>query len=375
MTRTPACPHFGICGGCSFQHIEYTQQLENKRRILSDLLGTTEFQVVSGEEFSYRNRVDLIFHQDGIGFREKGKWWQGVDVEICAISNQGINDLLKEIRQHFSDTTNNFDLKKKTGTLRYAVIRATKLDSSICFVLNKDSSRLQDAVDKIYDFLPISSCENILIAYIDSKSGASVSENFEVVKGSKFLKEQYLGKTFYFDAQGFLQTNSEMAEQLQTYCHNLIKGLDLKHHHLLDLYGGVGTFGALNANLFDSVLTIECVASCIECANENIRTNDIHNMKAQVLDAKRLKQVSLPSPLFVINDPPRSGMNPKTITTLNSLEPEYILYISCNPKQLSIDLAKFPKYEVKDVALFDLFPQTPHMEVTCLLQRKSEKDA
>ena len=131
---------------------------------------------------------------------------------------------------------------------------------------------------------------------------------------------------------------------------------------MLDLYAGVGTFGIINSGLFKEVYIVESDKNCIDAAKINIKNNSIKNAKEILLDAMKLKQLTLPKDLFVITDPPRSGMHPKTIEQLKNLKPKIIIYVSCNIEQLSKDLNKFSDYSIKSAALFDLFPQTPHIE-------------
>lgn len=359
----PLCKYFGKCGGCSLQHIDYSLQLENKRKALANAVKYDDIniKVFSGKEYYYRNRMDMIFHQNGLGFREKDCWYKIVDVEKCVISNEGLNLLLKEVRDFFK-IVDCFDVKKHTGTFRYAVIRTPKNDSSISFVLNDGSVRLSDAVEKIKEFTKATTAKNVIVTYVPSNTDISISDDFFVVKGTDMLKEEYLSKTFWYSVQGFFQNNPEMAEKMISYSKDLLKKYDTKRSHLLDLYGGVGTFGIINSELFEGVTIVENDKNCISAANKNIVENDIKNAKAVILDAKQLKKLNLPKPLLVITDPPRSGMHPKTIQQLNELKPEAIIYVSCNINQLGKDIPKFKNYTVKSVALFDLFPQTLHSE-------------
>jgi len=315
--------------------------------------------------------MDMVFHPGGLGFREKGYWYKIVDVERCAISNDKLNTLISEIREFFKDI-DYFDIRKKTGTFRYAVIRTPQNDSSVSFVLNNASASLEEAIDRIKAFASATTARNILVTYVGPNSGVSVSDDFFVVKGSDMLKEEYLGKKFWYSVQGFFQNNHEMAEKMHAYCHGLLQNYETKESHLLDLYGGVGTFGIINAGFFEGVTNIESVPQSIDAANRNIKENGISNAKAILLDAKQLRGVELPEPLFVIIDPPRSGMHKKTIQRLNELKPEVIIYVSCNVKQLEKDIPKFRDYEIKSVALFDLFPQTPHSESVVELELKQE---
>ena len=107
---TPLCPFFGQCGGCSFQNIDYSTQLENKKKTLISKCGFPEIQVFSGKEYGYRQRMDMVFHPMGLGFREKGSWHKVVDVDRCVISNELLNELITEVREFFAGV-DTFDIK------------------------------------------------------------------------------------------------------------------------------------------------------------------------------------------------------------------------------------------------------------------------
>jgi len=379
----PKCKCFGKCGGCATQHLPYEVQLENKQKRLSQTIGFEDLpairlsssksgrqgvQVFSDEEWHYRNRMDMAFVKEGIGFREKGKWWSLLRVDECPISNRRLNELNQEICAFFGTAIDAFHVKQRVGTFKYAVIRTPQKDSSISFVLNKDSTRLSEAVSAIEDFAKKTTANNILITYTDSKSSQSIGEEYIVVKGSDMLEEVILGKTFRYSAQGFFQNNSVMAEKMHRYVRDLLTSYcgangGSNYNHLLDLYGGVGAFGIVNADLFHKVTSIESYEGCTIAAKANMELNGVKNMEAICMDAKRLKQVSLPEKnLYVVTDPPRSGMHPETIIQLRKLKPAVLIYISCNVEQLDKDLPKLTDYKIKSAALFDLFPQTNHME-------------
>jgi len=355
----PLCAYFGKCGGCSSQHIDYPIQLENKKKVLVNSINFSNINIFHGNEYFYRNKMEMIFHQNSIGLRKKDEPNKIIDIEKCVISNERINELIKEIRDFFKEV-DYFDAKRKTGAFMQAVIRAPTNNSAISFVLNEESSKLRETVEKIEAFAAISSANTIIVSYVNPQT--EIPTEYFVVKGNEMLKEKYLGKEFVFHAQGFFQNNHEVAERMHQYCNELLKLYNTKEAHLLDLYGGVGTFGLTNAELFKGVTIIENAKESIEAANINMQNNNIKNAKATVLDTKHLKKVQLPQPLFVITDPPRSGMDLKTIEQLNALKPKAIIYISCNIQQLAKDIPKFKGYKIKSAALFDLFPQTPHIE-------------
>jgi len=368
----PLCPYFGTCGGCTSQHIAYEDQVLQKRKALESATGTQEVRVITGNPYHYRNRMDFVFHPRGLGLRRKGEWWSIVDIERCVISNANLNTLLAEVRSSFNEVEA-FDVKKKRGLYRYAVIRTPQHDSSISFVLNEDASNKQEAIERIKTFAERSTAKNVLVTYVSCETDSSVSDENFVIKGDAFLTETILGKQFKYSIQGFFQNNSELLQEMHSYVQGLLKGYDTQHATLLDLYGGVGTFGILNASLFKKAVVVESVQSCIDACNENISLNSASNVTGICLDAMQLRKLELPSPLFVITDPPRSGMHPKTIQRLRELQPEVVIYISCNMEQLAKDLPKFPQYRVKSAALFDFFPQTPHSEAVVELVKKEEQ--
>ena len=189
------------------------------------------------------------------------------------------------------------------------------------------------------------------------------------------LNEVILGKKLVFHSQGFFQNNSAMAEKMVTYAKNLLSKYNTKDSSLLDLYGGVGTFGINIADIFKDCLIVESVKESIDCAKTNIRENNARNADAIVMDAstittKKMQGKFKGKNLFVITDPPRTGMHIKTIRYLIEAKPEAIIYISCNPSQIAKEMITLKnKYSLKSLAMFDLFPQTNHIEAIAELKR------
>jgi tRNA (uracil-5-)-methyltransferase len=357
------CPYFGRCGGCAFQDIPYLQQVEDKTRILAETLKIKEIEVFTGPAYHYRQRMDFVFHAGGLGLREKGRWYQIVDIENCVIANHSLNQLMSEVRDFFQEV-DVFDVRKKVGTFRYAVIRTPPADSSISIVLNQDSPRRQEARELIKEFAARTSAHNVLITYVPPNRDVSISEEYEVIKGSDHLREELLGQTFLYPIQGFFQNNHLLTEKLQLYCQQLLaeEKENYKKAFLLDLYAGVGTFGLINANLFKKVILVENHPPSLEAARRNIAANHHRNIEPLLHDAKYLKNILLPQPLIVIADPPRSGVHPRALKYLNRIRPQRILYVSCNIRQLRTDLSLLSNFRVNRVALFDFFPHTPHIE-------------
>jgi 23S rRNA (uracil1939-C5)-methyltransferase len=313
--------------------------------------------------------MDFVFHPGGLGLMKKGTWKEHVDVPRCLISNQRLNELLQEVRTHFPapDAFNTF---KKTGTFKHCVIRTPTGGASLSFVLNRESPARFEAEQQLRSFAEKSTAENVLITWTRARSSVSIGNDYSCLKGADMLEEQYGSYRYRFSVQGFFQNNHTMAEQLVLYVRRLLAENTSDRHFLLDLYGGVGTFGVACADLYSQVLTVEADKGCVAAAEKNILLNSCRNMNARLVDARELRRLELSAPLHVITDPPRAGMNPRTIGALRRLQPHTIIYVSCNLKQLETDLPHFPEYRIRSAALFDLFPQTPHCEGVLELVRQ-----
>lgn len=361
---TPVSPYFGLCGGCSLQDVDYEVQLREKRDRLAQVLGL-DVEVVPSEPYGYRNRMDFVFRPDGIGIREKGVWWKVVDVAHCAIAEPRVNELLAEAREGFRDAEV-FDLRKKTGTFRYAVVRSTRVESSVSIVLNRESTALEAAMERIRAFADRTTATHVVATRVQFNRDVSISDDFTVVKGRDELLEILLDRRFRFPIQGFFQVNRSQAERLHRWVRSRLPGGAV----LLDLFSGVGPFGILNADLYREVVMVEGVAGCVDSAARNAAENGVTNARAVLLDARKLSTLTLGHPLHLVVDPPRGGMHPKALDQILRLEPEVIIYVSCNLRHLKGDLERLTaRYRVARAAMFDLFPQTPHQESVVELVR------
>jgi 23S rRNA (uracil1939-C5)-methyltransferase len=334
------------------------QQLERKKKVLEDNIKFKDVKYFYGPEYAYRNKMDFIFGKNIMGLRKKDDFKHIIDVEECVICNEKINEMLKKVREHFKES-DHFDFERDSGTFKEVILRAGYDDCGAVFILNPDSNNIKEAQDKIRNFSQESGIKNIVISYSGEEEFLS---DYFVLEGDEFIKEKLLDKTFYYSLTGFFQNNTHVASKMQDHCNSLLKKYDTKNAFLLDLYAGVGTFGIINSELFKEVLVVESVKSCIDAANKNIIENNAKNVKTMVLDAGKIKRLSLKKPLYVILDPPRSGMDQKTIDELKKIKPEAIIYVSCNVFQLSKDILKFKDYKIKSAAMFDMFPQTKHIE-------------
>ncbi|MFH1400774.1 MAG: 23S rRNA (uracil(1939)-C(5))-methyltransferase RlmD, partial [Nanoarchaeota archaeon] len=352
------------CGGCSAQDVEYEKQVEGKRAKVSSLLGFDDVKICSGEPFGYRNRMDFIFHQGGIGLRRKGNWRDVVDVDHCPISDPRINALLAEVRP-LAKRVSTFNPQQRRGVFRYAVIRTTSRSSTISLVINSDEQR--DALGQVTDFARSSSADNVIIARVPSNTDTGLSEDFQVVKGSPYLDEMIAGRRFVFHSQAFFQNNASMAQRLVSYVVDALR--DCGANTLLDLYSGVGVFGVSAKDLFEKVVLVESHPLSVECARLNAA--DLPNVEVVGLDAADSHKVKAEGIIAAIVDPPRSGMHPKAIARLLQRRPKEVVYVSCNPSRIALELQSFVRagYSIASVAAFDLFPQTEHIEAVVHLRQ------
>ena len=372
--ETPRCPYFGACGGCTTQDVAYRHQRDRKRDDLAKLFGTDEISVFSHQPYGYRSRVDMPFHPGGLGFRRRGRWDLIENIERCAIAEDAVNRLIGAVRAAFPEP-DAFDVRRRTGTLRYAVIRTTRLESCVTIILNPESPRLEDARRRIRAFSESGVADNVLIGYVPPNTDHSVTENYEVLRGSAYLTEELLGLRFEFHSQGFFQANRALTEEMLRYsCERLARHAG-GSGELVDLYGGVGSFGIVNGAAAGRVTVMEEHPRSVESAERNLAEHlgapQHAPHRAIARPSEQLPALDLQRPLYVITDPPRAGMHPRVLRALEYLRPDAVLYVSCNPERAADELAQLESYHVESLALFDLFPQTPHYEAVIELVAKN----
>jgi 23S rRNA (uracil1939-C5)-methyltransferase len=379
----PVCQYFGKCGGCSAQHIPYSLTLENKRKYIADQLRRLKISVPDiieikhTDKYNYRNRMDFVFFDGGLGLRVKDSFDNIIKIERCEIANEKVNALLTEVRDWFSKSdVEAFNLRSKQGVLKYALIRASEFndDSCISFALNSDSGHLAYHIDQIKEFAKKTIAKNVVISRVKGNHDDSISDDFFAVKGTEMIDENFLGRKITFHSQGFFQNNPKTAMLMVEHTKELLSKYDTAQKNLLDLYGGVGTFGLCLTDMFKKVTVIESVPQSIESAKKNIAQNNITNAEAFCLDSAKMNKVISKDNLIAITDPPRSGMTRQAIENLTALEPEVIIYVSCNPQQFSREMLVFQKkYDLKSITVFDMFPQTNHIETVAeLVKKKTE---
>lgn len=378
---TARCEYFGTCGGCSTQHVPYEVMLKNKQQLVFNLLKKSRVELATipeiehADEYHYRNRMDFLVTKHGLAQRQKSNPTSYVPITHCPISNASINKLVSEVNEWLSNQPDleAYDFKTKRGTVKFCLIRAPDFSNqtTLSFVLDSQSQKKQEHIDMITSFATHTSSDNVVIAISIGDDQSTSTECF-AVKGSLYLSENMNDNVFTFHSQGFFQNNSVMAKKMLDSTKQILQKYPTRDAFLGDIYGGVGVFGITNADLFSQVLIIESYCPSIDSAQKNIADNAVLNARALCADASILsKEVPNNKPLFLILDPPRSGMSEKAIKQVMDLEPQAIVYISCNPQALAKEMKRFTKkYTIESIKVFDLFPQTNHIETIVELKKK-----
>jgi 23S rRNA (uracil1939-C5)-methyltransferase len=396
----PRCEHFGVCGGCRWQNMKYSEQLFYKQKQVEDSLsriGKFDYPEVlpiipSEKEYYYRNKLEFTFsnkrwlhvsemenspetrNMNGLGFHIPGMFDRIVNLENCYLQNEPSNSIRKAVKQYADEhKLEYFDTKKNTGFLRNLLIRTTTTGEVmvILVVHYDDLQEIHRLLDYIYSGFP---SINSLMYVVNPKRNDTISD-LEVIpyKGQDHLIETMEGLKFRIGPVSFFQTNSLQAYKLYQIARAFA---DLKGNETVyDLYTGTGTIANFIAAKALKVVGIESVQAAIEDAKVNSEINQIKNTVffagdiAKVLDDLFIEANGKPD--VVITDPPRAGMHPKVVEQIMKMEPEKIVYVSCNPATQARDVTLLAeKYQVLKIQPVDMFPHTQHVENVMLLGRK-----
>ena len=398
----PFCEHFGVCGGCRWQPLPYSMQLEAKRQQVEDQLvriGHLDVPEIrptlpSLRTQYYRNKLefsasskrwllkgedpDSVSEQDrmGLGFHV-GKFFDKVlDIRQCYLQPEPSNSIRLFIKQFCVENGYEFyNIRENQGYFRNVFIRTTEKGSVmliVCFAFEDEARRkaLLDAVGA--RFPQISS----LWYVINEKLNDSIGDQSPVLyKGDDAIYEEMEGLRFKIGPKSFYQTNSLQAYRLYSVAREFaaLTGQEVVY----DLYTGTGTIAQFVSRQAAKVVGIEYVPEAIEDAWSNARANDIGNctffagdMK-DVLNEKFIARNGKPD--VIILDPPRAGIHPDVAQVILKAAPQRMVYVSCNPASQARDLAILCRdYVITAVQPVDMFPHTMHVENVVALQRKAE---
>lgn len=380
----PACDKAYICGGCCYQHISYEEELRVKKKKVQDALGRIAhidlpvLEIVGSKQIEgYRNKV-----QYPVGLDQQGKAITGfyrsrshdiIPTNRCMIQNQKADEIATLVREwmdeHHVSAYNETTLK---GQIRHLYIRTgfATGQALVCLVTTTSNLKAADAlVDKI-----TTSCPYVvgILLNIQKKPGNQILGTKNIVLfGKSHLEDVLCGNLYHISPLSFYQVNRRQAENLYE-CAVEFAALTGKEE-VLDLYCGVGTITLTLAKYAKRVTGIEIVPQAIENAKENAALNSIYNVRFFCADAGQaatmLAQQGEKLDVIVI-DPPRKGMDEMTIKAILKMQPDRLVYVSCDPATMARDIKILidQGYQAEKCRAYDLFPRTFHVE-TCVLLR------
>lgn len=378
---TPRCPHFGICGGCQWQHVDYRAQAQAKEAIVEESLqqlgGMSHLPVrpiiAMEDPWEFRNKMEFSFQPpDRVGLHRRGRWDQVVDLQACFLPTGRTVEILRAVRE-FARRYNLpcYDTRTHQGFLRHLVVREGRATGEVMVALVTAPGPFPQARDLVDALVrPHPEIASIIWAINASRSDAVEVREFQVLHGRPFIYERLRGLTFKLGLLTFFQTNTAQAERMIDVVGDFaaLTGVE----RVVDLYCGVGTFALALAGRAAEVVGIEAVPAAVEAARENAALNGITNTTFHTGDAARVGQmVAGMQPEVLVLDPPRAGAGARVMRRVGRLAPRRVVYISCNPTTLAPDLRELRTwgYEVQAVQPVDLFPQTYHVECVVQLER------
>jgi len=403
----PECSHFGLCGGCKWQHLSYETQLHYKEKQVKDAIeriAKVPFQeflpiIKSEKQYYYRNKLEFTFSNrrwltemdpskeeggpenlDGLGFHLPGMFDKILDIEHCYLQREPSNAIRLAVREYALENKLSFyNVRNWEGLLRNIIIRTSRNGDLMVIVIFREETKKNNG---LLEFLSDKFPEITSLMYvINGKKNDTINDlEVKLFKGDPFIVEEMIppDKTnkalkFKIGPTSFYQTNPEQAQKLYEVAYEFagFKGDELVY----DLYTGAGTIASFVAPSVKKVIGIEYVEEAVKDARENMQLNGIKNVEfysgdlAKVLNEEFIKQHGKPD--IIITDPPRAGMHDKVVKQILEAEPEKIVYVSCNPATQARDIALLnEKYDLIKVQPVDMFPQTHHVENVVLMKKR-----
>ena len=396
----PVCEHFGACGGCKWQNMNYSQQLVYKNQeVYNNLkrigkIELPEFEPILGSEKTlfYRNKMefsfsnarwltdeeirnsDEIIKENALGFHIPRMWDKILDIKKCHLQQDPSNAIRNEIRRFANENNLSFfNPRDNEGLLRTLMIRTASTGEIMVLIQFYYDDKQEREL--LLNFLAERFPEITSLQYVINGKPNDTIYDQEVVlfKGREYILEEMEGLKFSINAKSFYQTNSDQAYELYKITRDFagLTGDELVY----DLYTGTGTIAQFVSKNAKKVIGVEAVPEAIADAKLNAERNAITNCEFYVGDMKNVFNDDFIAthghPDVIITDPPRDGMHKDVVAQILKIAPKRVVYVSCNSATQARDLALMDEdYKVIKVRPVDMFPQTHHVENVVLLERK-----
>ncbi len=400
----PKCKYFGTCGGCKQQDLNYEYQLKYKQEQVKDIFerigGFSDLNILpiipAKNIFYYRNKMEFSFSDErwltedeisqnseieeknfALGLHIPGNFYKVLDIDECFLQSEISNSFLNFTRIFFKQNgIIPYSIRKQTGFLRNLVIRQSFHTDDLMLNLvtsEENENLLARFAEEIENRFP--SVTTIVNNISKKKSQVALGDYEKVYLGNGFIYDFIADWKFRISANSFFQTNTLQAEILYN---TAIQFADFKGDEIVyDLYSGAGTIPIFISKNVKEIFGFESVESAIKDAEVNYELNDVKNFQPILADLNKsflpvIDKKRIPPPHVIIADPPRSGMNPKTVKDILKLLPERIVYVSCNPATQARDIKLLceEKYVLKKLQPVDMFPHTYHIECVALLHKR-----
>lgn len=345
----PLCPYYTICGGCHIMHMEYEKQLIWKQEKVTEILNkfvdnSLQFPIqpiIGCEEYNYRNKATFQV-QKKIGYYEKESN-HIVSIDHCNLVDYKINMLLPVLEA------------LNTENCSQIIIRASK---------NMEQTMIVFVTKKFIDKQLIIKCLSPYVTSIYVKGN-----QLECIYGKTTIQDKIGNFIFEISPDSFFQVNTNQAKKLYDI---VLRYANLnKEDCVLDLYCGTGTIGLYISPYCHKVLGVEVNSQAISDAKNNQKLNQVNNIEFICGDVANIVNKMKEEYDVIIVDPPRSGLDPKTMSYLKKSNAKRIVYVSCDPVTLARDLNQLKEiYQIKELTPVDMFPNTYHVECVCVLNRR-----
>lgn len=364
FSQESACGHQKAeCNGCPLMPLPYEKQLEFKAELLRKILGREVEIEPAPAGTGYRNRVDLSYINGKLGYRHRDDFYVSFQLENCLLVSGPANSWIQKI-------------SRRLGELKIAEAGIMGRKPGLGYVDFRENRKREGMANFVFfgevDKKIKGLCEELIAGGL---AGANILFNETwgdtaygtVVQtfGAPHIEEEMLGNRFLVNPNTFFQTNVQSAEKIFSILATHLPTAG----NVLDLYCGVGTLTLLAAQKCARVVGIESNFESASGARKNAILNGYENAAFIYAGVEKMLK-GMKGFETVIADPPRTGMHPKAIKALLELAPKKIIYVSCNPKTLAFDLAAMQGYGISYIRAFDQFPQTMHIEILCVLEKK-----
>ena len=383
----PVCEHDEFCGGCIYQGVPYSEQLAIKEGEVKGLFAEKRicpktFDPIEGcpDQYRYRNKMEYTFGdmvKDGpmcLGMHKKRNFMSIITVDQCQLVDEDFNRILRFTLDFAAERGyKHYHKKSHRGLLRHLIVRKGMRTGEL--LINIVTSREEGFDEEAYTAgLRALSLDNeiagVLRTFNDNLADKVTCEELKILYGRDYYMEEILGLKFRVSAFSFFQTNVEAVERLYSEALALID--DFAGKTAFDLYCGTGTISQVLALKAKKVVGVEIVEEAVEAARENAKLNGLDNCRFIAGDVFKVLQTVEEKPEVIVVDPPRVGMSLDAVEKIAGYGVPQIVYISCNPKTLAINLQQFEYlgYRVEYAKAFDNFPWTKHTECIALLGKK-----